>query len=72
MFWILYFDVEYTIDTVEYETPDMKRAIELNVRDLKVFGNSGENPFQQKLRATHRKLNPLIQNELRKLGYVLK
>ena len=72
MFWILYFDVECTNDTTEYEDPGLKRDIELNVRDLKVFGNSGENPFQQKLRATHRKLKRLIQNEPRKLGSVLK
>ena len=45
MFWILYFDVECTNDTTEYEAPGLKRAIELNVRDLKVFGNSGENHF---------------------------
>ena len=46
MFWILYFDVECTNDTVEYEATGLKRDIELNVRDLKVFGNSRENPFQ--------------------------
>ena len=46
MFWILYFDVECTNDTAEYEAPGMKRDIELNVRDMKVFDNSGENPFQ--------------------------
>ena len=50
MFWILYFDVECTNDTIEYEAPGLKRDIELNVRDLKVFGNYGENPFQQQLK----------------------
>ena len=72
MFWILYFDVEWKNDTFEYEAPGMKRAIVLNVIDFKVFGNSGENPFQQQLRATHPKLEPLIQKDLRKLGFVLK
>ena len=72
MFWILYFNVECKNDTAEYEAPGMKTAIELNVRDLKVFGNYGENPFQQQLRETHPKLEPLIQKELRKLDYVLK
>ena len=72
MFWILYFDVECTNDTVEYEAPSLKRDIELNVRDLKVFGNSREKPFQQQLRETHPKLESLIQKESRKLGYVLK
>ena len=65
MWWILYFDVEFTNDIAEYEAPGLKRA-------MKVFGNSRQNPFQQQLRATHPKLEPLIQNELRKLGSVLK
>ena len=65
MRWILYFDVECTNETTKYEAPSLKRA-------MKVFGNSRQNPFQQQLRATHPKLEPLIQNELRKLGSVLK
>ena len=71
MFWILYFDVECTNDTVEYEAPNIKRDTELNVRDLKSFGNSREKPFQLQCRATHPKLEPLKQKELRKLGSVL-
>ena len=65
MWWILYFDVECTNDTAEYEAPGVKR-------DMKVFGNSGQKHFQQQLRATHPKLEPLIQKELRKLSFVLK
>ena len=65
MWWIIYFDVECTNDTVEYEAQGLKRA-------RRVFGNSGQNPFQQQLRETHLKLEPLIQKELRNLGHVLK
>ena len=71
-FWILYFDVKCTNDTVEYEAPCTKRDVELNVRYMKVFGNSRENPFQQQLKSTHPKLEPLIQKELRNIGSVLK
>ena len=39
MWWILYFDVECTNDTAEYESPSWKRA-------MKVFRNSGQNPFR--------------------------
>ena len=53
--------MECTNDTAEYEAPDIKRDIELNVRDLKSFGNSGEKPFQQQRRETHPKLEPLKQ-----------
>ena len=65
MWWILYFDVECTNDTAEYESPSWKRA-------MKVFGNYGHNPFHQQLKETHPKLEPLIQKEMRKLGFVFK
>ena len=65
MWWILYFDVECIDDTTKYEALGVKRA-------RKVFGNYGQNPFQQQIRATHPKLDPLIQKELRKLVPVLK
>ena len=72
MFWILYFDAECTNKTVGHEAPSLKRVVELNVKYMKVFGNSGENPFQQQLRETHRKPEHLIQKEMRKLGSILK
>ena len=72
MFWILYFHVECTNNTSGYEALGLKMDIELNVKDLNFFGNSGENPFQQQLRETNPKLDPLIQKEMRKLVYVLK
>ena len=55
IFWILYFDVECTNNTVGYESLGLKRAIELNVKDMDFFGNSGENTFQQQLKETHPK-----------------
>ena len=55
MFWILYFDVECTKNTTGYEALGLKRVIELNVKYMKLFGNSGENPFQQQLKETHPK-----------------
>ena len=45
----------------------MKKSIELNVKKLKVFGDSGQKPFQQQLRETQPKLEPLIQKELKKI-----
>ena len=72
MFWILYFVEEYTNKTTGNEAPGMKRAIELKIKDLKVFGNFGAKPFQQEIIEAHPKLEPLIQKELRKHGSVLK
>ena len=71
MFWILYFDVECMKKIAGHEAPGLKRDIELKIKDLKVFGNSGEKPFQQQLRETHPKLDPLIPKESRKLCFVL-
>ena len=71
-FWILYFDVECMNEIDEYEAPGLKRVVELNVKDLKILGNSTKNPFQQKLGEIHPKLEPLIQKEMRKLGFVFK
>ena len=72
MFWILYFVEEYMNKTTRNEAPGMKRAIELKIKDMKVFGNSGAKPFQQQIKEARPKLEPLIQKELRKLSSVLK
>ena len=72
MFWILFFDVKCMNNTAECEAPSLKKVVELNRKDLNFFGNLGENHFQQQLRETHPKLEPLIQKEMKKLDYVHK
>ena len=55
-------DFECTNNTTEYEAlvQGLKKSIELNVKNLKVFHDSGKNPFQQQLREIHPKMEPLI------------
>ena len=60
-------ELECTNNTTEALVQGLKKSIELNVKKLKVFGDSGQNLFQQKLRETHPKMEPLIEMELKKL-----
>ena len=59
---------KYATNTTKALVQNLKKSIELNVKKLKVFGDSRKNPFQQQLRETHSKMEPLIEKELKKLG----
>ena len=53
-------EFECTNNNTESLVQGLKKSIELNVKNLKVFRDSGENPFQQKIREIHPKMEPLI------------
>ena len=61
-------EFECTNNIAEALVQGLKKAIELNVKNSKKIGDSGQNPFQQQLRETHPKMEPLIQKELNKTG----
>ena len=60
-------EFECTNNTAKSLVQGLKKAIELNVKNSKKIGDSGQNPFQQQLRETHPKMEPLIQKELKKI-----
>ena len=61
-------EFECTNNTEEALIQGLKKAIYLNVKNLIVFGDSGQNPFQEQLREMQPKMEPLIQKEMKKLG----